>query len=62
MVDYFKTFSDTFLAILSTTRGEQEERDILPAFYLEAEHIIRKNLEIFQPYYRNLIVQIEKSF
>ena len=60
MMNFLKTFSNSFLSILSKTREKDQEREILQVFFKEVENVIRENLEKFQTDYLNLIVRIEK--
>ena len=60
MISFLKTFSVTYLSILSKTRQKDEERAINQVFFHEIENVVRENFEKFQTDFPYLIVQIEK--
>ena len=60
MISFLKTFSVTYLSILSETIEKDEERAINQVFFHEIESVVRENLEKFQTDFPYLIVQIEK--
>ena len=60
MTNFLKTFSTSFLSVLSTTREKDQEREIIQAFDKEVENAVRENLEKFQTNYPISIVHIKK--
>ena len=60
MMNFLKTFSTSFLSLLSKTREKDQEMKILRMFFKEVENVVRENLEKFQTDYLNIIVQVEK--
>ena len=60
MTDSLKTFSTSFLSILSTTREKDQEREIIQSFDKEAEKAVEENLKKFQTNQPVFIVQIKK--
>ena len=60
MMNFLKTFSTSFLSLLSKTKEKDQEMKILRMFFKEVENVVRENLEKFQTDYLNIIVQVEK--
>ena len=60
MTNFLKTFSTSFLSVLSMTREKDQEREIIQAFDKEVENAVRENLEKIQTNQPIFIVQIKK--